>query len=274
MRSCSPLNAFQQGKILNTYAIMTSPVGSIPPSDIRWKFDLAGGTLMDMTYVLSSTRHALDAGAPVSVVSAKARPFYNDERVDEAMEATLVFRKGSAKGEGEYDVTSRIYADMRRANVGSSFGDAYDGRLSLTLRPGLLVPRLWELPTIEVETELSKVTFYNFMMPHVSLVNLHATEIVVLTCLLSQLYHYIAIQDKTSGKTTYEKHYKGSNRTASHGEEYWSTYRWQLEMFVDKLRGREPVHWVTNEGSIDQMRSIDMVYRKVRLPIASSRTNS
>jgi hypothetical protein len=73
---------------------------------------------MISAYVLSSTRHALDAAAPSSVVSAKARPFYNDSRVDEAMEATLVFRKGSAQGEGEYDVTSTIYADMRRANVG------------------------------------------------------------------------------------------------------------------------------------------------------------
>jgi hypothetical protein len=144
---------------------MTTPVGSLPPSDIRWQFELGGGALMDMTYVLSSTRHALDAGAPVSVVSAKARPFYNDSRVDEAMEATLVFRKGSADGgQGEYDVTSKIYADMRRGNVAG------------------LIPRLWELPTIEVETELAKITYYNFMMPHVSLpLSFSACDTVCLT---------------------------------------------------------------------------------------------
>jgi hypothetical protein len=88
-----------------------------------------------------------------------------------------------------------------------------------------------------------------------------------------QLYHYIAIYDKGSGQTTYQKHYKGSNRTGSHGEEYWSTYRWQLEVFVDKLRGREPAHWVTNQGSIDQMRSIDSVYKKVTRYLHSAQRN-
>jgi hypothetical protein len=82
--------------------------------------------------------------------------------------------------------------------------------------------------------------------------------------LSAKLYHYIAIQDKATGTITYEKHYKGSSRTGDRGEEYWSTYRWQLEVFVDKLRGREPPHWVTNEGSINQMKSIDMVYEKAR----------
>lgn len=219
----------KQGKILKTTAIMTSPVGSVPLSDIRFQYNLGGGTLMDMTYVLSSTRHALDAGAPVSVLSATPRTLSHDNRVDEAMEATLIFKKGSATGEGEYDVTSRIYADMRRANVAG------------------VIPRIWELPTIEVETELANVTFFNFMMPH--------------------LYHYIAIKDKASGRTTYEKHYKGSTRTGSQGEEYWSTYRWQLENFVDKLRGREPKAWVTNQSSIDQMIAIDMVYEKAGLPL-------
>lgn len=134
---------------MKTTAIMTSPVGSVPLTDIRFQYNLGGGTLMDMTYVLSSTRHALDAGAPVSVVSATPRTLSQDNRVDEAMEATLIFKKGSAMGEGEYDVTSRIYADMRRANVAG------------------VIPRIWELPTIEVETELANVTFFNFMMPHV-----------------------------------------------------------------------------------------------------------
>ncbi len=36
----------------------------------------------------------------------------------------------------------------------------------------------------------------------------------------------------------------------------------QLEAFVDKVRGREPVHWVSHQDSVDQMRTIDMVYEK------------
>lgn len=79
---------------------------------------------------------------------------------------------------------------------------------------------------------------------------------------MPHLYHYIAITDKVTGNTTYEKHYKGSQRTGDRGEQYWSTYRWQLEGFVDKLRGRTPTHWVTNDSSIDQMKTIDAIYEK------------
>ncbi len=38
--------------------------------------------------------------------------------------------------------------------------------------------------------------------------------------------------------------------------------RYQLEAFVDMVRGREPAHWVTLDSSIAQMETIDMVYEK------------
>ncbi|THH17195.1 hypothetical protein EW146_g3574 [Bondarzewia mesenterica] len=218
------------GKILKTDATMTSPTGSIPESDIRWRYDLAGGSLMDMTYVISSTRFVLDAGAPLTVTDAKARTLPKDDRVDEAMEATLLFEQGSAEGgTGNYEAESSIHTDMKRANL------CY------------IIPRVWELPTITVTTERATVKLYNYMLPH--------------------LYHYIAITDHADGKTRYEKHYKSSKSHGEAGEAHWSTYRWQLECFVDKLRGRTPKHWITGQSSIDQMRSIDMVYMKAGLPL-------
>jgi hypothetical protein len=75
------------------------------------------------------------------------------------------------------------------------------------------------------------------------------------------------VTDKQTKTTTYHKAYKHSSATGAHGEDYWSTYRWQLEVFVDKLRGRDPAHWVTLRSSIDQMKSIDAVYEKAGLPL-------
>jgi predicted dehydrogenase len=46
------------------------------------------------------------------------------------------------------------------------------------------------------------------------------------------------------------------------GETFWMSYRYQLEAFVNKIRGRETQHWVTGEDSIAQMRMIDMAYEK------------
>jgi len=174
--------------------------------------------LMDMTYVVSSTRHFLGAGAITDVVSATARPFEKDPRVDEAMNAELRVETKNGK-----TVKSKIYADMNRANL------AY------------IVPRVWELPSIEIEMEKATVYFYNFMMPHI--------------------YHYITITEKGTGKTTTLKQYAPKDKSIP-GEDWWSTYRYQLEAFADKLQGNEPAHWVTNESSIAQMETIDAIYEK------------
>ena len=126
---------------------MTSPQGSIPRTDVRWQLALAGGSLMDMTYVLSATRYFLGSGAggvgvsvgtPREVVEATARPAPHDARVDEAMEATLLFDVGP----GGRTVESRVWCDMWRANVWG------------------FVPRIWETPSIEIETEHAVVYFY------------------------------------------------------------------------------------------------------------------
>ncbi|GLB41493.1 putative NAD binding Rossmann fold oxidoreductase [Lyophyllum shimeji] len=211
------------GKILSTHALMTS-TPEVPSGDIRWQYDLAGGSLMDMTYVVSFTRYALQAGTPKEVLSAKARLSKHDPRIDEAMEAAMLFRTKE-----DYDVHSTVYTDMARG------WKLY------------IIPRLWELPSVKVETETTTIYFYNAMMPHI--------------------YHYIAITDKATGRTTYEKQYKGGPQWKDTGETYWSTYRYQLEAFVDKVRGREPAHWVTNQDSILQMETIDEVYKKSGLPL-------
>jgi hypothetical protein len=111
-------------------------------------------------------------------------------------------------------------------------------------QPNLLgvIPRLWELPSIRIELEKATIYYYNFMMPH--------------------LYMYVAITDKTTGSTTYQKHYNYGPKWKTTGETWWSTYRYMLEAFVDKCKGKEPVHWVPGEDSIAQMQVIDDVYTK------------
>ena len=41
-------------------------------------------------------------------------------------------------------------------------------------------------------------------------------------------------------------------------------YRYQLEAFVDKVRGRTPHAWMSEEDSVNQMKAVEMVYEKVR----------
>jgi hypothetical protein len=45
-------------------------------------------------------------------------------------------------------------------------------------------------------------------------------------------------------------------------------YRYQLEAFVHKVKGREPQAWITAEESIVQMEWIEKIYTKVIVPFA------
>ncbi|OXV09834.1 hypothetical protein Egran_02402 [Elaphomyces granulatus] len=222
------LSSGKYGRILRTDATITTSPG-IP--GIRWEFDLAGGSALDLTYALSFTRFAIRAGFPREIQSAVVRPSKKDHRVDEALYALLLFE--DPKG---HLVHSRIYTDMARSWAGA------------------VIPRIWELPSIEVETEKAIIYFYNAMMPHV--------------------YHFIAITEKATGDTHYCKQYcagplwgNAMTTGGKGGKSYWSTYRWQLEAFVDAVRGEALAYWIPSEESIIQMETIDAIYRAAELPV-------
>lgn len=133
----SLIESGRYGRVLSTYSRMTTPAGTVPKSDIRWQFDLAGGSLMDMTYTVSAARYFVGAGTPVEVEEARARTWKKDTRVDEAMEARMRF-----EGEGGGEVTSDIKTDMNQAFMGH------------------LVPKVWQAPSIRIELERATIYYY------------------------------------------------------------------------------------------------------------------
>lgn len=46
------------------------------------------------------------------------------------------------------------------------------------------------------------------------------------------------------------------------GEAWWMSYRYQLEAFVNRVKGRETQFWVDGQDSINQMKMLDMAYDK------------
>jgi predicted dehydrogenase len=54
-------------------------------------------------------------------------------------------------------------------------------------------------------------------------------------------------------------------------EDFWTSYRHQLEQFVNRVRGRKTASWVDGEDSIAQMKMIDMAYAKSGLGARPSR---
>lgn len=99
--------------------------------------------------------------------------------------------------------------------------------------------------TVTVECEGGKVEMINFVMP--------------------TLYHSIKVNVHNK-KTRVEKVYKFTDvRVDAKGEDWWTTYRYQLEAFVDRLKGRTPQTWVDMEDSVTNMEWIEKIYAKTGL---------
>lgn len=78
------------GKLKGCEATMVLPAGMFGEDDIRLNFETGGGSSMDLGYVFSAVRYFAGEGR-YEVVSVKPRKRKKDERVDEAMEAEILF---------------------------------------------------------------------------------------------------------------------------------------------------------------------------------------
>lgn len=54
----------------------------------------------------------------------------------------------------------------------------------------------------------------------------------------------------------------GSNLSNLPGEDWWMSYRYQLEAFVNRVKGRSTQYWISGEDSVKQMKMVDMAYEK------------
>jgi predicted dehydrogenase len=72
----------------------------------------------------------------------------------------------------------------------------------------------------------------------------------------------VRVWEENSTRKAYTFKEAGGEFADLPGETSWMSYRYQLEAFVNKIRGRETQHWVTGQDSIAQMRMIDMAYEK------------
>ncbi|KAJ3523115.1 hypothetical protein NMY22_g11593 [Coprinellus aureogranulatus] len=99
------------------------------------------------------------------------------------------------------------------------------------------IPRIPKLDAL-VECEGGKIELYNFVLP--------------------SMYHTITVTPR-NGRARKEKVYTFKEGPLK-GEPWWETYRYQLEAFVNKVKGREVQTWVTKEDSIANMEWIEKIY--------------
>ncbi|KAJ7781863.1 NAD(P)-binding protein [Mycena maculata] len=107
----------------------------------------------------------------------------------------------------------------------------------LAMPPALkIIPQLPDI-NATIECEKGRIQIMNYVMP--------------------TAYHSITVTP-TGKKSRVEKAYTFPDL----GEPWWSSYRYQLEAFINKVKGRPPHVWVTKEDSIKNMEVIESVYAK------------
>ncbi|KAJ4858933.1 oxidoreductase family, NAD-binding rossmann fold domain-containing protein [Trichoderma breve] len=82
--------------------------------------------------------------------------------------------------------------------------------------------------------------------------------------------HKIIVTDK-SGKKTTESCYTGGPLWGERGEPWWTSYRYQLEGFVDRIKAAKNQEkydgpWVDLDESVKLMEMVDAVYEKSGMP--------
>lgn len=228
--------------------------GAVPATDMRYTYELAGGCTMDLGHYTLSCLRSVFGEEPSAVVSATPRlihpPF--DQRCDQAMEATYTFPNGG---------TGRMYADLDKrggypfpwlTRNWPSFKDGIPNvRVVLREEDGGVADGI-------KKTSRKTVTLWNFVGQHMW----HRIDVETVTTLREAATGKIVKEEKD---IKYLKGYRWPEGMAgeSRGEDWWPTYRYQLEEFVNRIRGKEGSGaWVDGEESIKQMVATDMTFEK------------
>ena len=219
------------------YARLNVPGGQFDKNNIRFKYELGGGAAMDLTYIFCAS--AFYASPDITkckfdVQETTTRLHGNDKRIDEAVSSKFTIEQ-----DGRPPVKCHTEGDQ-------------------VLAPVLgFIPRFWALtPVAIIESEKAKIQFDNFVVPTFS--------------------HSITITEKDgngklAGKKHVEKLWQNGPQWGTRGEPWWTTYRYQLEAFVDAVRAKESGveykgPWMSLQESEKVMELIDAVYDKAGLP--------
>ncbi|KAF5383625.1 hypothetical protein D9615_003556 [Tricholomella constricta] len=215
------------GAIKHISATLALPKGIMKSNDIRYNYALGGGALMDMgCYTLDCIRY-LSSSNPTSVLSAN-----HDLHTPASAASSFkpdVDRSTTATLALPNDATASLKCDL---GIPFSYG---------------IVPSVPQVRAI-VTCEGGEIDMFNFVAP--------------------TLYHSIKVTTKgaNGGKTRVEKVYTfAEGKMEGKGEAWWMTYRFQLEAFVDRVKGRTPQTWVEKEDSIANMHWIEQIYAKTGL---------
>lgn len=237
------LDALDQSSISHVLATAVVPSFVAQDNDIRFDYNIGGGALLDLgTYPVAALRVAFGA-EPIECVDARMITMAPPrEKCDHTFYAKYSFPNG---GVGEVDGTLR--APNRLFPLPA---------ITVTHNPVFSPEEEKEEGTNVIKTR--KVIFYNFMFsPHYYRVDIEDTFQV------KRGSNVVETFTRKYQKKAYTYNEAGSDQP---GETYWSTYRYMLEQFVNRVKSREGNGlFISPDDSIAQARALDLIYIKAGL---------
>ncbi len=227
---------------VDTYSMI--PWWMVTKDHIHFNYNLAGGTMMGMgTYNFAALRLIFGA-EPEECLSADTKSFTEGVHHDCDYEFKAKFR-------------------FPNGGVGEAFST-------------LQGPTLW-FPSY------ATVTHRQVVVPDKTVLDsqekLVTREVTINGFIHAIFWHRIDVKEsfeirsKEDGKiirkwkeTRTQKAYNpkdaGGELARLDGQDYWMSFRYQLEQFVNRVKGRETQYWVEREDSLNQMKMVDMAYEK------------
>jgi hypothetical protein len=239
--------------------------GFFPNDDIRFIYSLSGGTLMDLGTYNALTLRQMFWTEPEECIEAIPRmmPKGFDQKCDHAFKVKWRFPNGGI-GDIEADLSGRGGYPLPWLTSGWP-------RLGLPQCSAVHQEVVVKDDTLDSSSgrehvSVKTVSMWNFLAPYIW----HRIDV-------SEEHKIRTVNDKKVIKTWTEnsskKVYTWASNSKNPGEEYWSTYRHQLEQFVNKVKGREGSGiWMDGEDSINQMAMVDSAYEKAGLPLRPTST--
>ncbi|KAI1765200.1 oxidoreductase domain-containing protein [Hypoxylon sp. FL1150] len=235
-------------------AVLWVPKWKFAADDIRYRYDLGGGALMDLGAYTASSLARIFGVVAEECEECDTQSGTYDERCDRLYKARYRF-PGGAYGEMEGDLKAPL--------------DHMSPDIHVTHKP-IVVPNADAGIDVHEGQEVvrtRKIVFKTFVQP-AFFHSIQVDDEFVLRKVGDTRGHVKKWTDKKTIKS-YTFHEANIDQP---GEAHWPTYRYQLEQFVNKVRGREVRQWVHGADSINTMKMIDMAYTTAKLPVRSTST--
>ncbi|KAJ4287122.1 hypothetical protein N0V88_007744 [Collariella sp. IMI 366227] len=229
---------------VDTYSMI--PWWFVTRDHIHFNYNLAGGTMMGMgTYNFAALR-LIFGTEPEECLTADVKHFTEGVHHDCDYEFKTKFRfPGGGIGEAFSTLQGPTFWHPSYATVTHRQVEVHDKTL----------------PSSHQKLVTREVTIHGF----IHAVFWHRVDV----------NEHFEIRDRDTGKVVKkwtESRWKKAHTAKDAGvsgelaniesETYWMSFRYQLEAFVNRVKGRETAYWVDREDSLLQMRMVDMAYEK------------